>query len=245
MRLGLIVPATPGEFELEHLETFSGSWLQVRITWHPTTDRHAVDDLRADGSKVVLVSAAEELVVFEPQAVAYACTSASFVNGLVAAQQQVEAIGGVLGVPATSTSLAFVRALQAMGNPTVAVAASYPSIVAERFVGFLEEAGIRTVNLSVGDAATGADANQLDGKAVRVLIAQADCAEADAILVPDTAINTLAYLADLEVVFGKPVLTANQVTLWDALRLAEALRPLPRLGHLLAEPLCLSPSMRI
>ena len=50
-------------------------------------------------------------------------------------------------------------------------------------------------------------------------------------LVPDTALPTLDILAELEESLGKPVLTANQVTLWQAFHLAGAPPP-PTLGCL-------------
>ena len=117
--------------------------------------------------------------------------------------------------------------------------------VAEQFVRFLEEAGIRTVSLSVGDATTGTEANRFTPREVGALVTQANCTEAGVILVPDTAINTLDYLPDLEDACGKPVLTANQVTLWDVLRVADVLRPLPQLGKLLTSPMVPPPNVSV
>jgi maleate cis-trans isomerase len=42
------------------------------------------------------------------------------------------------------------------------------------------------------------------------------------VLVPDTALHTIAGLETLEAAVGKPVLTANQVSAWEGLRLAGA-----------------------
>jgi maleate cis-trans isomerase len=41
--------------------------------------------------------------------------------------------------------------------------------------------------------------------------------------VPDTALHTVTVVDELEAALGKPVLTANVVTMWEALRLAGAL----------------------
>jgi maleate cis-trans isomerase len=59
-----------------------------------------------------------------------------------------------------------------------------------------------------------------------------DVPEAEAVLVPDTAMHTLTCIDALEKALAKPVLTANQVTVWEGLRLAGASRPLPGLGAL-------------
>ena len=49
-------------------------------------------------------------------------------------------------------------------------------------------------------------------------IASGDDPAAEAVLVPDTALTTTQHIAGLEGELGKPVLTANQVTAWYALR---------------------------
>ena len=41
---------------------------------------------------------------------------------------------------------------------------------------------------------------------------------AEALLMPDTALHSVGWLDELEQRVGKPVLTANQVTIWAALR---------------------------
>jgi maleate cis-trans isomerase len=52
------------------------------------------------------------------------------------------------------------------------------------------------------------------------------------VLLPDTALHTIAQLDALDDRVGKPVLTANQVSIWQGLRLAGADTPRPRLGSL-------------
>ena len=56
------------------------------------------------------------------------------------------------------------------------------------------------------------------------MVAAADHPDAEAVLVPDTAMHTLAIVDKLEAAVGKPVLTANQVTVWKGLDL---LGPVP------------------
>ena len=70
------------------------------------------------------------------------------------------------------------------------------------------------------------------GGDVRRLAAGADHPHAQAVLVPDTAMHTLGVLPDLEERLGKPVLTANQVTIWQGPRLAGARPHAPALGTL-------------
>lgn len=60
----------------------------------------------------------------------------------------------------------------------------------------------------------------------------ADSPEAQAVMLPGTALHTAAFLPELEKELGKPVLTANQVTVWEALRLTDRRVNAPGLGAL-------------
>jgi maleate cis-trans isomerase len=64
------------------------------------------------------------------------------------------------------------------------------------------------------------------------MVRAADLPEADAVLVPDTAMHTLGIVDDLEAAVGKPVLTANQVTVWEGLRLVDRQQRVDGLGRL-------------
>ena len=67
---------------------------------------------------------------------------------------------------------------------------------------------------------TAAEVGGLDADALVAFVRAGDRPEADVVLVPDTALHTARSLATLEEAVGKPVLTANQVSVWEALRLA-------------------------
>lgn len=67
---------------------------------------------------------------------------------------------------------------------------------------------------------------------VLALARAVDGPDIQAILLPDTALHTAGHITDLEKELGKPVLTANQVTVWEALRLADRKVNAPALGAL-------------
>jgi maleate cis-trans isomerase len=74
---------------------------------------------------------------------------------------------------------------------------------------------------------TAAEVGTLQRDQVIAMVQAADHPDAEAVLVPDTAMHTLQIVDDLEAAVGKPVLTANQVTVWKGLQL---LGPVPRLA---------------
>ncbi|MFC4373741.1 maleate cis-trans isomerase [Nocardia halotolerans] len=199
------------------------------------TDLHAVAELLDLGSPEKLRQGARLLAADEPAAVMWACTSGSFVYGPEGARRQVEGLAAVAGVPASSTSFAFVAAARALAVTRVAVVASYPDEVARLFVEFLADAGIEVVSMSSAGIDTAAEVGTLTPEQVLDLAVAGDHRDAGALLIPDTAMHTLEVLPKLEAALGKPVLTANQVTIWEGLRLAGATPFAPGLGALFAK----------
>ena len=136
--------------------------------------------------------------------------------------------------PASSTSLAFVRALGALGLHRVAVLAPYPEEASRAFVRFVGEWSIEVCGFEWLGAPSGWDSAVMAPAAIVAAARRVDRPDAEAVLVPDTALPTLTFVEELERVLGKPVLTANQVTIWEGLRLARSgLRPVGY-GRLLA-----------
>ncbi len=196
-------------------------------------DAHRVDALLDIGADDVLADGAAALP--RPlDAVVWACTSGSFVFGPEGAAAQVDALAAAAGVPASSTSFAFVDACRHLGVTRVAVGATYPDDVARRFVDFLAAAGIAVSALSARGIVTAAEVGTLPAATVLDFAAAADRPDAEAVLLPDTALHTVGLLDALEARVGKPVLTANQVSIWQGLRLAGADGRRPGMGRLFA-----------
>jgi maleate cis-trans isomerase len=59
---------------------------------------------------------------------------------------------------------------------------------------------------------------------------------AEAVLIPDTAMHSLQWIDGLEAAVGLPVLTANQVTVWQGLRLLGDVPRYETLGTLFRTP---------
>ncbi len=200
-------------------------------------DAHRVDALLDLGGHERLVAGARTLASqHRPDALMWACTSGSFVFGWAGAHEQVRRLADDTGLPASSTSLAFVNACRVLGLERVAVAASYPRDVAEHFVRFLRDGGVEVTSMGSHGIVTAAEVGTLGRDDVLALVDGVDRGEAQAVLVPDTAMHTLAWLDDLEAAAGVPVLTANQVTVHEGLALLGPVPPLPGLGTLFASP---------
>jgi maleate cis-trans isomerase len=195
-------------------------------------DAHRVDALLEMGAIHRLADRAEQLKEHDIDAVVWACTSASFIYGWDGARQQVEELSRVIGRPASSTSFAFAHAVQALDVHRLAVGATYPEDVADYFVRFLQASGAEVIQVSGRGIITAAEVGTLGREQVLELARSNDHPDADAVLLPDTALHTAAWLDELEEAVGKPVLTANQVSVWEGLRLAGDTRPRNGLGSL-------------
>ncbi|GAA4058826.1 maleate cis-trans isomerase [Actinomadura miaoliensis] len=230
--VGFLYPGHSAEDDYPVIERMLGDVRLAVVHTAMREDAHRVDALLDIGGAEVLAEGARRLRDLGVRAAVWACTSGSFVFGWDGAAQQVAGVRDAAGVPASSTSFAFVNAARHLGVTRVAVAASYPADVAERFVDFLGRAGVEAVSLSCEGIVTAAEVGTLTREQVLDLVAANDHPDAEAVLVPDTALHTVAWLDELEARVGKPVLTANQVTVWEGLCLAAngARAPRPRSG---------------
>ncbi|NEC25838.1 decarboxylase [Streptomyces sp. SID8111] len=231
--LGFLYPGHSAEDDYPRIEQLLGSDVRVDLVHTDIgEDAHRVDALREMGSPERLAAGVEQLRLTGADAVVWACTSGSFVHGWDGAQQQVRSLAMAAGMPASSTSFAFVHAVREMGASRVAVGATYPDDVAALFSGFLRTGGIEVTGVRSSGIITAAEVGTWEEAELFALARAADHPDAELLLLPDTALHTAAHIPDLEKDLGKPVLTANQVTVWEGLRLADRRVNAPALGAL-------------
>ncbi len=228
--VGLLYPGHGAEDDFPLLERqLRGAVRLPLVHTSVGVDHHEVGALLDLGSAPRLAEGARELMQHHPDSVMWACTSGSFVFGWDGARRQVDELAALVQRPVSSTSIAFVEALNHLQITRVTVSASYPEDVAQHFVDFLGRGGIDVTAMTSHGIERAASVGELSPDEVVDLVRSADTAGADAVLVPDTAMHSLAQLDVLERAAGLPVLTANQVTVWEGLRL---LGPVPSLAGL-------------
>ncbi|CAM5371529.1 MULTISPECIES: maleate cis-trans isomerase family protein [Streptomyces] len=231
--LGFLYPGHSAEDDYPRIEQLLGSDIRVDLVHTDIgEDAHRVDALREMGSADRLAQGMEGLRLAGAETVVWACTSGSFVHGWEGAQEQVRSLARVAGMPASSTSFAFVHAAREIGVRRVAVGATYPEDVTALFAEFLRAGGLEVTGARSSGIVTAAEVGTWGEEDVLTLARAADAADAEAVLLPDTALHTAAHLSLLEKALSKPVLTANQVTVWEGLRLADRRVNAPTLGTL-------------
>ena len=166
--------------------------------------------------EVVVREAAASVAVARPSVTVYGCTTGSYMKGAAGELSIRETISSVTGSEAVTTSGALLEAAEALGASRLAVATPHDRILAKGLVTFLEEAGLEVP--SVAYLSLDQDIHEVSAGTIRVLARRADTADADALFLSCTNLPTLLLISELERELGKPVLAANQVTMWAALR---------------------------
>ncbi|RWG77570.1 MAG: hypothetical protein EOQ69_28835 [Mesorhizobium sp.] len=170
----------------------------------------------------ILAAAARSLKEKGCDSMVWACTSASFFKGLLYAQHQVRLLSENSGVPATSTSMAFLAALGVLGAKKVDIMLPYVPEIAKTLVSFLEEGGIRVGTVWHMKRRGGGRAFEMDSEAELSEFVSSMPVSNDPIVMPCTSISSLNRVEMFEKISGRPILTANQVSLWHGLVLAGA-----------------------
>lgn len=232
-RFGYLYPGYAAEHDYPLMAASVDPLVENRV-FHTEVpvDAHRPDALRMVGSIDLLLEPMEDVLAFAPHALSWACTSGSFIFGPEGAKHQVDAIEKAYDLPSSSTSLAFLSALDHLGVDRIAVRATYPEDVARMFGDFVEAAGVSVQSVECLHIITGVEVGTLQPDRIIDFVASSISPDVDAVLVPDTAMATAAFLDGLEGATGTIVLTANQVTMWDLMQIVGWRGTYPRGGTL-------------
>lgn len=212
--IGIIAP-----FDLA-LERELWRWVPAEVSLHlartpyePVPVSRAMAELVSNTSH--LQAATRDVLHVEPEVVAYLCTSGSFIRGVEYERQLVKAIIEAGAKDAVTTSGALAEAVKALGISRMSVITPYDEELTGLLVKFLGELGVtvaRSNHLGLGGGIW-----KVNYRTVAERILAADTDDADAIFVSCTNLRTYDVIEPLEKLLDKPVLTANQLTIWACL----------------------------
>lgn len=160
-------------------------------------------------------AATRDVLGVDPEVVAYLCTSGSFIHGLDHETGLRRSILEAGAPAAVTTSGALAEAVRTLGLRRVSVITPYDADLTDRLVAYLGELGVtvpRRHHLGLGGGIW-----RVNYRTVAELILAADTPEAQAVFVSCTNLPTYDIIEPLERRLGKPVLTANQLTVWACL----------------------------
>lgn len=217
-RLGFIYPACGRrDYEFGALVPEGVSTHFARVPFGGRGDLATVSRM---SERENLIGAAQLLGTVGLDVISWADTSGSFFMGVAGARQQAAEIGEAASAAGSSTSVALLEACMHMGVSSLSVASPYLSELNQALEGFLAEAGIKVTELGELALENEREISFLPEETMARLALRVG-RSGEALFIPCTDTPAVDLIPSLEEDLGKPVLTANQVTVWRALTLAE------------------------
>ena len=172
------------------------------------------------GALKTLRRVAAETTTVEPEVVAWACTSGSYIGDGHTLDHQIDALREAAGVPTTTTSVAIIHALRRRNLARLCVLTPYVREVGDPFIGFLKSHGFEVLAHGHAGRVTDEEIGMLTIDDFAPLVEEVWRPGAEAIVVPCTAVRAGTIAEGLGVARGVPVILANPATLDYAVELA-------------------------
>ena len=233
-RLGVLVPSgivvTEPEFARMTPEGVSCHFHRIAFRGDGS-DSEVLETLRKVEQSVG--EATEMICHVRPAVVALTGTGVSFVGGYGYDQKIIQSIKEKSGgLPATTTSSSVVDALRKLGVKKISMATPYLEPVAKIGMQFVEDSGIQVLDLKwLGKA--GFEIAEVSKETLYKLVKAVDRPESEAIFISCTSLHTIELIKFLEADLQKPIITSNQATFWNMLRLAGVKDKIEGFGQLL------------
>lgn len=212
--IGIIAP-----FDLA-LERELWRWAPLDVSFHLA--RTPFEPVAVSLEQAELVSgkdhlqrATRDVLGVDPEVVAYLCTSGSFIHGPQYEASLRQAILDAGAPAAVTTSGALIEAVEKLGPQRMSIVTPYDAELTDRLVAFLGDLDVEVIHSHY--LGLGGGIWRVNYRTVVEQILAADDPRAEAIFVSCTNLPTYDIIAPLERELGKPVLTANQLTVWASL----------------------------
>jgi maleate isomerase len=150
--------------------------------------------------------------------VAYGCTTGSLVAGPRYDEQIESRLSDLGSVPAVATAASIKRAFETLGLESLAIATPYVDDLNERERTFLEAAGYEVTGITGLGIGSNVDIGRQRPETAYREAQSVDTPDADGLFLSCTNYRTFEVIPALEADLGKPVVSSNQATLWDALQ---------------------------
>jgi maleate isomerase len=160
----------------------------------------------------------ELLSTADVDVVAYGCTTGSLVAGPRYDEQIESRLSDLGNVPAVATAASIKRAFETLGLESLAIATPYVDDLNKRERTFLEAAGYEVTGITGLGIGPNVDIGRQRPETAYREAQSVDTPAADGLFLSCTNYRTFEVIPALEADLGKPVVSSNQATLWDALR---------------------------
>ena len=214
-QIGLLIPSTNTTMEMDfhRLAPEGVSVHTERLLFSGTVSIDSVDDQIRD-----LERASQCVATAKVDLIVYGCTAPTFYRGVGWDQEVIKLIEKKTDIPAITTSTAMVVGLKEMGVKRVCVISPYIEEVEEKLLSFLVGNGFMVAKSSSFKVRDGLEMARIPGFAVYRMVRESFRQDVEGVFIAVTALSCLDIVEQLEKDLGKPVVTANQASMWLALR---------------------------
>lgn len=160
------------------------------------------------------------LTPVKPNVIVLGGTSATFLGGPGFDEKVASALGKAAGIRATTTSTSVLSAMRALQLKRISVLSPYPHEVNQRLVTFFEGNGFKIQKLKELELDTDLKISQVHPEAIYRHGREVDVPDTDGLFISCTTLRAADAIEYLERDLEKPVVTSNQATMWNALRIA-------------------------
>jgi maleate isomerase len=233
-RVGLIILATDHTTEVDFQRVVAGPNIGVyvsRIAYaNPTTPENLRGMLPDLASGAGLILPGETL-----DAVVYSCSSASVIIG----DAEIEAAirRAKPGVPVVTPTLAALRGLTALETRKISILTPYTVETSRPMAAYFAGHGFEIASVLCLGFEDDREMARIAPDTLVDIARGAIAPDADALFISCTALRSAIAAYAIEEAIVRPVVTSNQATAWNCLRLCGDHKPRPEFGRLMTLPL--------
>ena len=227
-RIGLMVPTGNSVMEPEfHRMAPEGISVHANRVYLKNVTPKALEGMEAHAA-----ASARGLASIRIGVLAFGCTSGSFVGGKGYDEKLIRIMEDATGISATTTTTAVLRALRLFGVRRIALATPYTEEVTALEARFLADNGFEVTRAQGGGIVETADIQVCEPEVAYARAHEVNDDRAEAVFISCTGFRTIEVIEKLEAELGKPVISSNQASLADCLRMLGVAEVRPGFGSL-------------
>jgi len=233
-RVGLIALATDHTSEVDFRRMVASERIGVYVARIPYANPTTPENLRK--MQPSLSAGAALILPDEPlDAVCYSCTSASVVIGDAEIEAAIQAAKP--GVPVVTPPMAGMRGLNAFGVKRISILTPYTVETSRPMAAYFAAHGFDIQSFSCLGFEDDREMARITPVSLVEMARKVMHPQADALFVSCTALRAALAVPAMEEAIGRPVVTSNQASAWNCLRLCGDDTPRPEFGRLWTKPL--------
>jgi maleate isomerase len=230
-KIGLLIPCTNTTME----EEFNRALLPKNITVHAARLRRSTTDLTIETLSEMESSIEDALSLMgmiDLDVVIFGCTSASQFLGRGWDDKIIERMKKLTNAAVTTTATCVIEALKRLDMKKIGVITPYIDKINEREKDFLQTHGFEVAFIDGFRFLDSLKIPKVTSSQLLAFIKKCSLSDVDGLFISCTNLKTFGVIDEVEKAYSIPVVTSNQASLWNALRITGKREGFDTLGKL-------------